>query len=102
MVKSGLIDLMAHSQEALSHKDIEVGVNCLLDQLSDAIVEGERVEIRNFGSFSLNIRAPRQARNPKTGEIVLTGEKRGTRFRPGKALRDRINESRHHFPIKDG
>jgi len=64
-----------------------------LDQMADSLARGERIEIRGFGSFSLHYRAPRIGRNPKTGEQVALSGKYVPHFKPGKELRERVNES---------
>ncbi|PLY11974.1 MAG: integration host factor subunit beta [Sedimenticola sp.] len=93
MTKSELIDVIAKEQSHLAYRDIELAVKCILEQMSQALASGERIEIRGFGSFSLHYRPPRQGRNPKTGEsVVLTG-KYVPHFKPGKELRDRVNSA---------
>jgi len=99
MTKSELIDQMAEIQRHLAHLDVELGVKSILEQMSAALADGDRIEIRGFGSFSLHFRPPRIGRNPKTGEAVALSGKYVPHFKPGKDLRERVNESRH-FPIK--
>lgn len=91
MVKSELIQRIANKQHCLSLEDIELSVNHLLDHLCNALTEGKRIEIRGFGSFTLHYRSPRQAHNPKTGEKVETSAKYWPHFKPGKDLKERIN-----------
>jgi integration host factor subunit beta len=91
MTKSELIERMASEQTHLSQADVELAVRCILEQLSGALAEGERIEIRGFGSFSLHYRPPRMGRNPKTGEAVALPGKYVPHFKPGKALRERVN-----------
>ena len=91
MTKSELIDRLAMSQRHLSHKDVELGVKLLLDTISDALSANERIEIRGFGSFSLHHRPARTGRNPKTSEAVAIPSKRVPHFKPGKELRERVN-----------
>jgi integration host factor subunit beta len=93
MTKSELIDIIAKEQNHLAYRDIELAVKCMLEQMSQALATGERVEIRGFGSFSLHFRPPRQGRNPKTGESVALSGKYVPHFKPGKELRDRVNGS---------
>ena len=95
MMKSELIELMARKQNHLAYKDIELAVKSMLDQMSDALAVGERIEIRGFGSFSLHFRPPRAGRNPKTGDSVALPGKYVPHFKPGKELRERVNESLH-------
>jgi integration host factor subunit beta len=91
MTKSDLIDAMADKQSLLSYRDVELAVKLILDQMSNSLSTGERIEIRGFGSFTLHHRAPRIGRNPKSGESVSLGEKYVPHFKPGKELRDRVN-----------
>lgn len=100
MVKSELIARIANKQGHLSHRDIELGVNHLIEHLSDGLGKGKRIEIRGFGSFSLHFRPPRKAHNPKTGVRVYTAAKHTPHFKPGKDLRDRVNENRASHPIQ--
>lgn len=93
MTKSELIEKIAARQDQLSAKDIELAVKLVLDYMSQALATGERIEIRGFGSFSLHFRAPRLGRNPKTGEPVELEGKYVPHFKPGKEMRDRVNES---------
>jgi integration host factor subunit beta len=101
MVKSELINHIADRQESLSRKDVELAVNEVLERVSGALSANERIEIRGFGSFSLHHRPPRKAHNPKTGERVFTEAKYTPHFKPGKEMRDRVNESRSLHPIVD-
>ena len=91
MTKSELIERITAHQSQLSAKDVELAVKTLLEQMSQALSQGERIEIRGFGSFSLHYRAPRIGRNPKTGESVGLAGKHVPHFKPGKELRDRVN-----------
>jgi integration host factor subunit beta len=93
MTKSELIDQLANFQRHLAHLDVELGVRSVLEQMSAALANGERIEIRGFGSFSLHHRAPRMGRNPKTGESVALPGKHVPHFKPGKALRERVDFS---------
>jgi len=101
MVKSELINRIAEKQDTLTTKDVELGVNHILEKMSVELAKGERIEIRGFGSFSLHYRPPRRAHNPKTGERVFTQEKYTPHFKPGKDLRERVNASRHNTSIKE-
>lgn len=100
MTKSELIEILSRKQKHLPAKDVELAVKHLLDLMGDALATGQRIEIRGFGSFSLHFRPPRMGRNPKTGEAVALAGKHVPHFKPGKDLRDRVNENRH-LPIKD-
>ena len=100
MVKSELINRIIEKQESLSRRDVEMSVNSILECMSSSLGRGDRIEIRGFGSFSLHYRPPRKAHNPKTGDRVFTEAKYTPHFKPGKELRERVNESRHSYPIK--
>ena len=93
MMKSELIERIARKQSHLAYKDIELAVKSLLEQMSTSLSNGERIEIRGFGSFSLHFRPPRTGRNPKTGDSVSLPGKHVPHFKPGKELRERVNES---------
>ncbi|HBG31668.1 integration host factor subunit beta [Candidatus Macondimonas diazotrophica] len=90
MTKSDLIEQMAKNS-ALPHSDVELVVKGILDMMGAALAEGDRIEIRGFGSFSLHHRPPRIGRNPKTGASVTLQEKFVPHFKPGKELRERVN-----------
>jgi len=92
MTKSELIEIIAAKQTQLSVKDVELAVKTLIEQMSETLAAGDRIEIRGFGSFSLHYRAPRIGRNPKTGESVGLSGKYVPHFKPGKELRDRVNQ----------
>ena len=91
MTKSELIEKIAAVQNQLSAKDVEMAIKTMLDHMADALARGDRVEIRGFGSFSLNYRSARVGRNPKTGEQVNLDGKYVPHFKPGKELRERVN-----------
>lgn len=93
MTKSELIELIASRQDQLPPKDVELAIKMIIDRLAQSLVDNERIEIRGFGSFSLHYRAPRLGRNPKTGEPVSLPGKHVPHFKPGKELRDRVNEA---------
>ena len=101
MIKSELIESLAAKMTHLPEKQITETVNCILEMMSDALISGKRIEIRGFGSFSLHYRPPRNAHNPKTGEKVVTEAKYSPHFKPGKELRERVDASRQHRPIKN-
>jgi len=93
MTKSELIERLVDRHEQLSVKDVELAVKTMLDQMTEALSHGDRIEIRGFGSFSLHYRAPRVGRNPKTGESVSLTAKYVPHFKPGKELREQVNDS---------
>ena len=71
----------------LSHKQADVVVETILEAMKAAIAKGDRIEIRGFGVFSLRLRRPRRARNPRTGEPLVSAERRAAHFKPGKELK---------------
>jgi len=91
MTKSELIACLAEKYPQLVIKDVDLAVKTILDAMSDALSVGQRIEIRGFGSFSLNCRPPRIGRNPKSGDKVMVPEKRAPHFKPGKELRERVD-----------
>lgn len=93
MTKSELIERIAEHQDQLSPKDIELAIKLILEYMSQSLASGSRIEIRGFGSFSIHYRAPRVGRNPKTGESVQLEGKYVPHFKPGKELRDKVNEN---------
>ena len=94
MTKSELIEAIAREQSHLAYKDVELAVKHMLEQMSQTLAGGERIEIRGFGSFSLHFRPPRIGRNPKTGEAVALPGKYVPHFKPGKELRERVDNNR--------
>ena len=91
MTRSDLVEELAARFSQLTHRDAEFAVKAILDAMSDALVRGHRIEIRGFGSFSINRRPPRIGRNPRSGESVAIPEKRVPHFKPGKALREAVD-----------
>lgn len=93
MTKSELIDRLASQHIQLSYKDVELAVKSVLEQMAQTLAKGDRIEIRGFGSFSLHFRAPRIGRNPKTGSAVTLAGKSVPHFKPGKDLRERVDNA---------
>ena len=91
MTRSDLVEELANRFTQLTHRDAELAVKTVLDAMSEALVRGHRIEIRGFGSFSINRRPPRVGRNPRSGETVMIPEKRVPHFKPGKALREAVD-----------
>ena len=91
MTKSELIERLASQQSHIPAKAVEDAVKEMLEHMASTLAQGERIEIRGFGSFSLHYRAPRTGRNPKTGDKVELEGKYVPHFKPGKELRDRAN-----------
>jgi integration host factor subunit beta len=92
MTRSDLIEELANRFAQLTYRDTEFAVKAILDAMNDALVRGHRIEIRGFGSFSVNRRPPRMGRNPRSGESVIIPEKRVPHFKPGKALREAVDQ----------
>jgi integration host factor subunit beta len=92
MTKSDLIEALAANQSHLALRAVELAVKGLLERMSSALATGERIEIRAFGSFSLHFRPPRMGRNPKSGDAVALRGKYVPHFKPGKELRERVNQ----------
>jgi integration host factor subunit beta len=92
MTKSELIERLSREQPHLPPRDVEFSVNAVLDHMRRALVAGDRIEIRGFGSIGLRYRMPRTGRNPKTGESVNVPGKYVPHFKPGRLLRERVNQ----------
>ena len=92
MTKSELIELLARRQPHLKADDVDMAVKTLLQMMGGALAAGERIEVRGFGSFSLHYRPPRTGRNPKTGDAVALPGKHVPHFKPGKELRERVDQ----------
>lgn len=91
MTKSELIAILASRYPQLAARDTDYAVKTVLDAMTQALANGQRIEIRGFGSFSLSERAPRIGRNPKSGEKVMVPGKQVPHFKPGKELRERVD-----------
>jgi integration host factor subunit beta len=92
MTKSELIARLAIRYPQLVAKDAEFAVKMILDAMTQSLVQGQRIEIRGFGSFGLNHRPARVGRNPKSGERVHVPEKFVPHFKAGKELRERVDQ----------
>lgn len=93
MIKSELIQKLADDNPHLYQRDVERIVSAVFDEITDALANGDRVELRGFGAFSVKERDARIGRNPRTGESVEVPAKRAPFFKTGKDLRDRMNNS---------
>jgi integration host factor subunit beta len=91
VTKSELIAILANRYPQLAVRDTDLAVKTVLDAMTQALVKGQRIEIRGFGSFSLSTRAPRMGRNPKSGEAVVVPGKQVPHFKAGKELRERVD-----------
>jgi integration host factor beta subunit len=91
MTKSDLVSMVADRMPHVSKKDTEMIVNSVFQSMAEVLKQGERIEIRGFGSFQVKLREPREGRNPKTGQIVSIPAKRSPFFKVGKELKERVN-----------
>lgn len=91
--RSDLMNDMCVKRPDMGEVIIDESVREIIRVMTNALVEGRRIEVRGFGSFSLHHRKPRVGRNPKTGETVQVGAKAVPHFKPGKLLRDAVNSS---------
>ncbi len=91
MTKSALIEKVTERIGSLTRKQTEFVVDTVFDSIKEALIKGEKIEIRGFGNFKTKQRKPRIARNPKTGEKVEVPAKRVLHFKVGKALREAMN-----------
>ena len=99
MTKAELVEEVARTTQ-LTKKHAEIIVNTVFESIVTSLREGEKIELRGFGSFRLRSRKSRTGRNPKTGDAVALPGKYVPHFKPGKDLRERVNESRH-LPVRD-
>lgn len=93
MTKSELVDIIAESHGEITRREAEVVVNTIFAAIGDALTAGDRVELRGFGSFTTKRRNARTGRNPKTGESVSVPSKVVPHFKPGKELRERVDQA---------
>ncbi|NOX72264.1 MAG: integration host factor subunit beta [Alphaproteobacteria bacterium] len=91
MIRSELVEKIASENPHLYQRDVERIVSTVFDEIIQAMADGNRVELRGFGAFSVKKRDARTGRNPRTGESVAVAEKHVPFFKTGKALRDRLN-----------
>ncbi|SKA02917.1 integration host factor subunit beta [Consotaella salsifontis] len=91
MIKSELVQIIASRNPHLYQRDVETIVNAIFDEITEALCESDRVELRGFGAFSVKNRPPRAGRNPRTGDTVDVEEKWVPFFKAGKELRERLN-----------
>jgi integration host factor subunit beta len=91
MTKSELIEKVVQSHGMLNTKVSEIVVNTVFDSIEEALRSGDKVEIRGFGSFTIRERLGREARNPKSGEVVRIPSKKTPFFKTGKELKERVN-----------
>ena len=91
MIRSELIQIITDQNPHLNQRDVERIVNTVFDEITNAMANGDRVELRGFGAFSVKRRDARLGRNPRTGASVDVEEKHVPFFKTGKLLRDRLN-----------
>ena len=91
MIRSELVARIATRNPHLYAKDVEWVVDAILDRMADALADGDRVELRDFGAFAVRDREARTGRNPRSGRMVAVAAKRSVHFKPGKAMRARLN-----------
>ncbi len=91
MTKSELIDAVSEKLQDFTRKDLEIIINNIFESMTNALAEGDKVEIRGFGSFKVKHRNARDGRNPKTGEEIRIAPKKVPFFKVGKELRERVN-----------
>lgn len=92
MIKSELVQRIADRNPHLYLRDVEKIVNAILDEITQALARGDRVELRGFGAFSVKHREARVGRNPRTGAQVAVDEKAVPFFKTGKEMRERLND----------
>ncbi len=93
MTKSELVELISQKLKSLSNKEIDLVVSTLFSRMTDALSQGNRIEVRGFGTFEVRVRPSRQGRNPKTGKEVFVNTRRVPFFKVGKELREKINHA---------
>lgn len=91
MTKTELVEKITYKFNRLSLKQVDICVGMILEQMTDTLANGGRIEIRGFGSFNLHHHEARISRNPKTGEPVQLPDRESVHFKPGKEFRERIN-----------
>ena len=91
MIKSELVQKLAEENPHLYQRDVEHIVNAILEEITNALSRGDRVELRGFGAFSVKSRSARVGRNPRTGSTVQVTEKTVPFFKTGKEMRERLN-----------
>mgnify|MGYP001496841015 FL=1 len=97
LIKSQLIQTITEQNPHLFQRDVERIINCIVNEITNSLSEGKRVELRGFGAFSVQHRKARIGRNPRTGEAVTVEEKYIPRFKTGKELRVKLN-SKNNVP----
>jgi integration host factor subunit beta len=91
MNKSDLVDRLTEQLKTVSRKEVDLIVDTIFNKMTEALGQGDRIEIRGFGSFEVRTRQARQGRNPKSGAKVFVTTRRVPFFKVGKELKERIN-----------
>jgi integration host factor subunit beta len=91
MIRSELVTRIATQNPHFYATDVEAGVDAILDRMAGALADGDRVELRDFGTFATKERRARTRRNPRSGQSVAVSAKRVIQFKPGKTMRARLN-----------
>lgn len=94
MTKSELIDKLYSLFPELGPEKAYTIVNLMVDKMAESLLNGERIEIRRLGSFTLRHHKPRAAHNPKTGQKLVAKEKYSVHFKPSKELKEAVNDAR--------
>jgi integration host factor subunit beta len=92
MNKSALLDRLKKRADSIVEEDLDNSVNLILEYISHTLLHGDRIEVRNFGTFSIRKRGKRISRNPKTGTSVLVEAKHHPYFRASKKLKESLNK----------
>lgn len=100
MIRSELVAIVASRNPHLYHRDVERIVDAILDDITQALGNGDRVELRGFGTFSVRNRPSRSGRNPRTGDAVFVEEKWVPFFKAGKDMQDRLNSDQDDRPSR--
>ena len=100
MTKSELVRRIAEHLPQLTHRDVQISVDLVLDAITESLTEGKRAEIRGFGSFNVHYRPAKVARNPKTGEPVSVPEKLVPHFKLGKGLLEAVQPEPELEPLR--
>ena len=101
LIKSKLIESLTNKNPHLYTRDLERVVSTVFNEITKSLAEGRRVELRGFGAFSIQRRAPRVGRNPRTGEAVQVSDKYIPRFKPGRELKIKLNEKQSSSESKE-
>jgi integration host factor subunit beta len=101
VTKSELLRVLKEKCPYLQANDVELALNCLLEYMISSLANGERIEVRGFGSFNLHSHPPRKSRNPKTGATFHLPAKVAVHFKPSIEMKDRVNSARNNYPITD-